>query len=202
MAWNTYDAINTALFAPTGGSRRLRRQLVESLAVRPGDRALELGCGTGQVTAELLLAGAAVVAVDELPSVLDAARRRAPGATYVAGDLVGVDAARLAGGEGFDEVVLSFVLHNFDGPGRVAVLGQAAGALGRGGRVGVLEWAVPAGPLGGAWRRFLHVLEPSEAVGDVLDGALDADLVAAGLRVEARRSVAAGRAQVLVAART
>ena len=121
MAVDTvYDAINTAIFLPTGGSRRLRRQLVEALDVRPGHRALELGCGTGQVTARLLDAGAEVVAVDALPEMLAGARRRAPAATIVEGDALTTEV-----GDGFDRTVLSFVLHNFDHGGRVSLLRRA-----------------------------------------------------------------------------
>lgn len=74
---NAYDAVNAAIFLPSGGSRRVRQSLVNALEIRPGHRVLELGCGTGQVTARLLAAGADVVAVDALPSMLIGARRRA-----------------------------------------------------------------------------------------------------------------------------
>ena len=83
-----YDAINAAIFLPSGGSHRLRKRLVDAMEVRPGHRVLELGCGTGQVTASLVAAGASVVAVDALPAMLEAARRRAPGATFVQGDVI------------------------------------------------------------------------------------------------------------------
>lgn len=82
----TYDLINTAIFLPSGGSGRLRQELVDALEITPGERVLELGCGSGQVTARLLDAGARVVAVDALTAMIDAARRRAPQATFVHGD--------------------------------------------------------------------------------------------------------------------
>jgi hypothetical protein len=65
--------------------------------------------------------------------------------------------------------------------------------------VGVLEWALPGGRVkADLWRRFLGVLEPSPTVSQLLDGALDAEIPAAGLRLEQRRPVAGGRAQILV----
>jgi ubiquinone/menaquinone biosynthesis C-methylase UbiE len=189
-----YDAINTALFLPSGGSRRLRQRLVDALEVRCGQRVLELGCGTGQVTARLVAAGAEVVAVDALPDMLAGARRRAPAATLVQGDVIDADV-----GGGYDRVVVSFVLHNFDAEGRVRLLRRAADALAPGGRIGVLDWALPHGFARGAlWRRFLAALEPSPTVTELLDGALDADVPAAGFQVLHRRPAAGGRAQILV----
>lgn len=189
-----YDAINAAVFLPWGGSRRLRQSLVNALDVRPGHRILELGCGSGQVTARLLAAGADVVAVDALPAMLDRARTRAPRATFVEGDAIMSEV-----GDGFDRVVLSFVLHNFDRPGRVRILRRAELALAPGGRIGVLEWALPPGRVRARlWRWFLDTLEPSATVPDVLDRTLDVDVAAAGLRETDRRSSTGGRTQILV----
>lgn len=193
----TYDLINTAIFLPSGGSGRLRQKLVDALELVPGDRVLELGCGSGQVTARLVEAGARVVAVDALAPMLDAARRRAPRATFIHGDALSVEV-----GDGFHRVVLSFVLHNFDAAGRRRMLQRAADALAAGGSVGVLEWALPA--VRGArtlWRGFLHRLEPSPSVADILDGALDDDFAAAGLAVKTRRRAALGRAQIVTLAK-
>lgn len=189
-----YDLLNAALFLPAGGSNRLRRRLVRALDVRPGHRVLELGCGTGQVTAQLLAAGAQVTAVDALPDMLDAARHRAPGATFVEGDLTSVDI-----GDGHDRVVLSFVLHNFDAATRQAVLRRSADSLHDGGLVGVLDWASSrGGSLGEVRRRLVTGIEPSPTAGELLDGALEHDIARAGLHVQHRRPVANGRAEILV----
>jgi SAM-dependent methyltransferase len=189
-----YDIVNRAIFLPWGGTQRLRQRLVDALEVRPGHRVLELGCGTGQVTVRLLAADADVVAVDALPGMLDRARTRAPGATFLEGDVITSPV-----GGGFDRVVLSFLLHNFDGPGRVRVLRRAERALALGGRIGVLEWALPPGRVRARlWRRFVGTLEPSATAREVLDGALDADIAAADLAIADRRSAVGGRAQVLV----
>lgn len=158
------------------------------------------------------------MAIDPLHEMLEGARRRSPGATFIEGDLFDTEIA----GE-FDRVVLSFVLHNFTTEDRREALLRSARALAPGGRVGVLDWAVPAGRIRGTlWRRFLTRLEPSSSeaeaevadldlerkylggeapnVTDVLDGALTADIAAAGLRVRTRRPVANGRAEILIAA--
>jgi ubiquinone/menaquinone biosynthesis C-methylase UbiE len=50
--------------------------------VRPGDRALDLGCGTGEFTAALARAGARVVGVDVAEAALARARGRHPGVDF------------------------------------------------------------------------------------------------------------------------
>lgn len=174
----------------------MRQHLVDALEVTAGHRVLELGCGTGQVTALLVAAGADVVAVDALPGMLDGARRRAPGATFIQGDVFDVEIA-----DRFDRVVLAFVPHNFDAHGRVDALRRSASVLAPGGRVGILDWATPPGRTKSSlWRRCLTRLEPSSNVSAVLDGTLGDELCEADLDVREHRSVAGGRAQVLIAA--
>ena len=62
-------------------SHELARTLIDAAAVRPGARALDVGCGPGALTAELaaVLGPAAVAAVDPSPPFVDACRERVPG---------------------------------------------------------------------------------------------------------------------------
>jgi ubiquinone/menaquinone biosynthesis C-methylase UbiE len=190
-----YDAINALIFLPSGGSGRLRQVLVDALDVRSTHRVLELGCGTGQVTRRLTATGADVVALDALPAMLAAARRRAPRATFIEGD-----ALQSAIGDGYDRVVLAFVLHNFEASDRRRLLTRAATALGPHGRIGILDWALPRDRLRAAvWRRFLRALEPSgTGTRQILEGGLEGDALALGLRVVSRRPAAGGRAQIVI----
>lgn len=192
-----YDALNAALFLTAGGSGRLRQALVDALDVRPGHRVLELGCGTGQVTKRLTVAGAEVIAVDALPAMLRRARRRAPAATFITGDAVSAEV-----GAGYHRVVLSFLLHNFDEEGRVRLLRRALTALVDGGRIGILDWRAADGHVRAAvWRSLLRAIEPSPTVAEIVDGALDRDIPAAGLSVHTDRAVAGGRARILIVER-
>lgn len=63
---------------------------------------LDAGCGTGRVAIELARRGVEVVGVDVDPSMLAAARRRAPELTWVEADLATLDLDRR-----FDVVVLA-----------------------------------------------------------------------------------------------
>jgi ubiquinone/menaquinone biosynthesis C-methylase UbiE len=52
-------------------------------AARPGERALDLGCGAGEFTAALAGAGVDVVGADVAEAALERARRRHPGLRFV-----------------------------------------------------------------------------------------------------------------------
>jgi ubiquinone/menaquinone biosynthesis C-methylase UbiE len=69
-----YDPLTRLL-----GSGTVRRRLVELADIRPGQRVLEIGCGTGSLTilVKRLHPGAAVVGLDPDPAALARARRKA-----------------------------------------------------------------------------------------------------------------------------
>ena len=89
--------------------------VVELLAPRPGERILDLGCGTGHLTATLAQAGAAVVGLDPSPAMLDQARSAYPHVEFVQGD-----ARDFRFAEPFDAVFSNAVLHWVRPPEAVA----------------------------------------------------------------------------------
>lgn len=52
--------------------------VVELLAAQPGERILDLGCGTGALTSEIAATGAEVVGVDRSSEMIDEARKKFP----------------------------------------------------------------------------------------------------------------------------
>jgi SAM-dependent methyltransferase len=62
-------------------SPELAGKLIEAARVRPGGRALDVGCGPGALTNELvaLLGAAQVAAIDPSPPFVEACRQRQPG---------------------------------------------------------------------------------------------------------------------------
>ncbi|MBA3686984.1 MAG: class I SAM-dependent methyltransferase, partial [Planctomycetes bacterium] len=87
--------------------------IVDRAGLRPGVRALELGCGTGLFTGKVAASGADIVAVDIAPRLLDEARRRvvATNVAFVAADLMAPDALA---GRRFDAFYCVSVLHHLD----------------------------------------------------------------------------------------
>ena len=177
-----------------GGIGRLREQTLDALDLEPGMRVLELGCGTGGVTQRLLRRGAVVTAVDRSKYMLQHARRRAPGATFIETDVLDLE----TGGR-YDRVLLAFMIHELDSGSRVKVLSLSRELLDANGLVGILEWdAPPLGLVRTAWIGFVRLLEPPSAL-EIAHGVLNDELRRAELVPLKKVSLAAGRAQVLVA---
>lgn len=82
----------------------LGQPVVELLAPRAGERILDLGCGDGALTAELVAAGCRVIGVDASAEQVAAARARGLDARVVDGEHLAFDAA-------FDAVFSNAALH-------------------------------------------------------------------------------------------
>jgi trans-aconitate methyltransferase len=82
------------------------RELVGLLAPRAGERILDVGCGTGQLTAEMARAGAEVVGVDHSPAMIEQARGNFPGLRFEVADVTEIEYR-----EQFDAVFSNAVLH-------------------------------------------------------------------------------------------
>ncbi len=100
-AWNAeqYEGRHSYVWQ-FGGS------LVELLQPRQGERILDLGCGTGQLTAEIAASGAQVVGLDSSPDMLGQARQNYPKLKFVL-----ADATSFSFEEPFDAVFSNAALH-------------------------------------------------------------------------------------------
>jgi SAM-dependent methyltransferase len=80
--------------------------LVDVLAPREGEHILDIGCGTGQLTAEIAGRGAHVVGLDSSTNMLGQARQNYPGQSFVL-----ADATNFRFPEPFDAVFSNAALH-------------------------------------------------------------------------------------------
>lgn len=127
--------------------------LVEVLDPRPGERILDLGCGTGLLAAAIADRGASVVGLDSDAAMIEAARARFPAAdhpalAFVRGDGETLEEASLPGP--FDAVFSNAALHWMTRP--QAVLrglhtllrpgGRLVAELGGRGNVAIVETAL------------------------------------------------------------
>lgn len=102
--------------------------LVQWLAPKSGDRILDLGCGTGQLTATIAESGAAVIGIDNSAAMLDEARQHHPQIEFVR-----ADAHDFQFDEPFDAIFSNAVLHWISDPR--LVIACIARALKLGGRL-------------------------------------------------------------------
>ena len=101
--------------------------VLDLLAAQPGERILDLGCGSGQLTAAIAGAGASVLGLDSSPEMLAEARVQYPDIEFRLGD-----AAEFTLESPMDAVFSNAVLHwvkNADG-----AAGSISRALKPGGR--------------------------------------------------------------------
>lgn len=196
LAPYAFDAVIATVFAPFGGVTRLRSAALDRLDLRPGDKVLELGCGSGGVTRLLAARGVDILAVDGSAAMLARARQRAPAARFARGLLQDLDLR-----EAFDAVIVAFVLHELTAAQRARALEAVAKVLGPGGRLGILDHAVPReSAFAAVWRAFLMKLEPP-TVGDCIRNGYRAELEAAGFQVEDEVPLANGTAAFWLARR-
>ena len=103
------------------------RGLLELLAAQSGERILDVGCGTGQLTAEIAQTGAQVLGIDSSASMIEQARRNAP-----ALDFRQADVRELPFENEFDAVFSNAVLHWVkDADAAVESIGRALKRSGR-----------------------------------------------------------------------
>ena len=130
-----YDRTNTVI--SLGQDRYWRRATRTALALRPGERCLDLAAGTGVSTEELARSGAFVVGADLSLGMLTVGKTVRPLTTLLAADAL---ALPFVDG-GFDAVTVSFGLRNFVDP--VAGLAELARVTRPGGRLVVCEFSAP-----------------------------------------------------------
>ena len=135
-----------------GQDPRWRRRLVRGLDLPSGSRVLDLAAGTGQISRLLAAAGHRVVAVDLSPEMV--AGGRFPGPVVLASGETLPFRSR-----SFDGVTFGYLLRYVDDV--AACLAGVADVLRPGGRLGMLEFARPQGPLRPAWWLYTHAVLPA-----------------------------------------
>jgi demethylmenaquinone methyltransferase / 2-methoxy-6-polyprenyl-1,4-benzoquinol methylase len=154
-----YDAMNRVMTA--GLDRRWRRATADAV-VRPGDRVLDVCCGTGDLALACSREGARVTGIDFSERMLERARRKAPHLDWIQGDAL---ALPFADGE-FDGATVGFGIRNVDD--LELGLRELRRVLRRGGRVGILEITRPSGVLAPFFRVWFDGVVP--LLGKVLPG--------------------------------
>jgi demethylmenaquinone methyltransferase/2-methoxy-6-polyprenyl-1,4-benzoquinol methylase len=130
-----YDRTNTVL--SFGLDRLWRRATRAALALKPGERGLDVAAGTGVSTQELARSGALVVGADLSLGMLAVGKAVRPMVTLLAADALALPFVDNC----FDAVTVSFGLRNFVDP--AAGLAELARVTRPGGRLVVCEFSTP-----------------------------------------------------------
>lgn len=99
--WDPVLYSNLCSFVPENG-----RELISMLNPREGERILDLGCGTGELSSKVAQAGADVTGLDASGAMIEAARRNYPDLTFIEDDAISHDPD-----ESYDAIFSNAVLH-------------------------------------------------------------------------------------------
>ncbi|MFI5097073.1 MAG: class I SAM-dependent methyltransferase [Candidatus Acidiferrales bacterium] len=88
--------------------------LVELLEPKAGERILDVGCGTGHLTAQIAASGAVTCGIDQSPEMIRQAHEKFPGLRFEV-----MDAREISLEESFDSVFSNATLHWIKEPERV-----------------------------------------------------------------------------------
>jgi demethylmenaquinone methyltransferase/2-methoxy-6-polyprenyl-1,4-benzoquinol methylase len=151
-----YDRLNDTL--SLGLHRLWKRQAIAWLRPEPGQRLLDLCCGTGDlalVLAERVRPGGLVLGLDAAAAPLDRARRRARHQPWLPLEFRQGDALATGLADGWaDGAVMAYGLRNLTDP--AAALAELRRLLRPGGRAAILDFNRPEDPQGrtAAFQRF------------------------------------------------
>ena len=140
-----YDLTCRLYPAPGYPQRAQRLRAVAALALRPGDRVVDIACGTGlnfPLIERAIGPGGRIVGVDLTDAMLAQARARIERGGWRNVSLVQADAAEFDFRGGADAILSTYALSQV--PECARVIARGAAALGAGGRWVVLDLKVPA----------------------------------------------------------
>jgi demethylmenaquinone methyltransferase/2-methoxy-6-polyprenyl-1,4-benzoquinol methylase len=156
-----YDLLND--LQSFGLHRRWKRRVAELAAVKPGDRALDLCCGTGDIALALAQRGAAVIGLDFSGAMLEIAEKRrqknlpfqVPNLKFIQGDAQQIPFPN----NSFDAITIGYGLRNL--ASWETGLAEMCRTAKPGGRLVVLDFGKPANAV---WRTvyftYLQIFVP------------------------------------------
>jgi SAM-dependent methyltransferase len=171
-----YDPLHRLL----GGAAALG-ELAEQAALAPGQRVLDIGCGTGTLAIQMCARepGVDVVGLDPDPQALARARAKADRAGVCVTWQQGFADALPFADASFDRVFSSFMFHHLDAEVKRGALREVARVLRPGGSLHLLDFGGSGAHSHGLIGRLFH---RSEHLRDNLEGRIPGLFEEAGLR--------------------
>jgi len=178
----------TGLYDPvvrtTTREREFKGRLLRQATIKPGQRVLDLGCGTGTLVIEAKVAepGAELVGLDGDPEVLGRAARKADAAGAQVQSDEGLSSELPYDHDSFDVVLATLFFHHLTRADKLATAREIARVLRPGGALHVADWGRPADPLMAALFWQVRLLDGLEQTRDNGSGELPAIFEQGGLQ--------------------
>ena len=174
-----YDPVVRA----TTREAEFKRRLLAQVGLRPGQRVLDLGCGTGTLAIEAKLAepGADVVGLDGDPEILGRARSKADASGAEVEFDQGLSTQLPYGDESFDVVLATLFFHHLTTDDKRATSREIVRVLRPGGEVHVADWGEPSDALMMLLSWQIRVLDGLEQTRANFAGELPAIFAESGL---------------------
>lgn len=170
VAWTTREAT-------------FKRALLAQAGIQPGQRVLDLGCGTATLTLALKRAAAdcLVVGLDGDPAILGQARAKANRAGVAIAFYRGLSYALPYASESFDRVVSSLFFHHLTRVDKRKTFAEIVRVLKPGGELHVADWGQPQNVLMRLAFLGVQVLDGFVTTNDNVRGLLSTLMAESGL---------------------
>jgi ubiquinone/menaquinone biosynthesis C-methylase UbiE len=168
----------TGLYDPvvraTTREAKFKPRLLDQARIGPGDRVLDVACGTGTlaIEAKRRAPGAELVGIDGDPEMLERAREKARAAGAGIAFDEGLSTDLPYEDSTFDRALSTLFFHHLDLAGKRATIAELARVLRPGGELHIADWGRPSDPLMALLGWQIRLLDGRDVTRENFDGSL------------------------------
>ncbi len=188
-----YDTVSAIAALSVGGEPRMRQLFLKDLAINPDAKVLDLCCGAGQATQELVKHFQNVTGLDASPIAIQRAKRNVPQAAYVESFAEKMPFSDRS----FDLVITNTAMHEMDAVQLQQIIQEVHRILTPEGQFIIIDFHRPTNPL--FWlpvATFLWLFE-TETAWELIKTDLHQLLTKSGFTIASSQLYAGGSLQVL-----